>query len=86
LILLVLGPGRFLIKAAAQYPVLHSYAAQWEARDRQLRQAARNGQQVVTVNQIGQLDQTLGDLRAEPDFWINQKAADYYGLKSIMAK
>jgi len=31
LILLALGPGRFLTKASAQYPVLQGYAEQWEA-------------------------------------------------------
>lgn len=85
-ILLVLGPGRFLTKAATQYPILLGYAAQWEARDRQLNQAASEGQKSITVKEIDQLDRSLGDLRSQPDFWINQKAADYYGLQSISAK
>ena len=83
---LALSPGRFLLKAWAQYPVLQSYAAQWDARDRLLWQDARQGQHSVVVQPIGQLDRTLGDLRAEPDFWINQRAAEYYGLNSISAK
>ncbi len=84
--LLLAGPGRFMLKAATQYPVLRGYAAQWDARDRLLREGAKKGQSTAVVTVIGQLDQSLGDLRGETDFWINQRAAEYYGLKSISAK
>jgi hypothetical protein len=84
--LLLAGPGRFMLKAAVQYPVLRGYAAQWDARDRLLRESAKKGSSTAVVAVIGQLDQSLGDLRGETDFWINQRAAEYYGLKSISVK
>lgn len=86
LALLVIVPGRFMAKTAVQYPVLHGYALAWDARDQVLRDAVKQGKKAAVVKPIGQLDQTLGDLRAEPDFWINQRAAEYYGLESIIAK
>ncbi len=86
LMLLGIVPGRFMAKTAVQYPVLQGYAMAWDGRDQALQEAVKQGKKTAVVKPIGQLDQTLGDLRAEPDFWINQRAAEYYGLESIIAK
>lgn len=59
-------------------------AVAWDRRDALLRAAAARGEQQVVVPFVREISH-LGDLRVEPDFWINQDAAKYYGLQAIIA-
>jgi hypothetical protein len=83
--------------AAAQLvPSLQAYVQLWDARDQFLRQAALQHKGAVVIPSLRRdpalrgLPSTsiwmLGELEETPHFWVNQAAADYYGLKSISGK
>ena len=83
-ILLVFGPLAEARTTIIRAQLFRENAAAWDARDASLRAAVASGEQEVEVpftRDIGH----LGDLRAEPDFWINHDVAAYYGLESIRA-
>jgi hypothetical protein len=83
-ILLVFGPLAETRNTIIYAQLLRENAIVWNARDTRLREAAANGERQVEVpftRDIGH----LGELRAEPDFWINLDAAEFYGLESIKA-
>jgi len=69
-----------------------AYAADWDSQDVELRAAKQSGVTDVVVEQIGDFQWRLAKgasdlhLRTDPDFWINQETARYYGLGSVRAK
>ncbi|MFL6207441.1 MAG: DUF6056 family protein [Pyrinomonadaceae bacterium] len=69
-----------------------AYAADWDRQDQELRTAKDSGVQELSVEQIGDLQSRLGlgrselHLRTDPNFWINQAVAKYYGLRSVTAR
>ncbi len=71
--------------SAIQTPELRSYTQKWDERDAALRDAHRQGQTSVVVfglnNRSG-----IGDLREDPNYWINACMADYYGFSSLTGK
>jgi len=81
----LLAAGFSLWNSAAQVPELQSYVQKWDARDRALRATHAAGQTNPTVfglnNRSG-----IGDLRAEPDYWINACMAQYYGFSGLTGK
>jgi hypothetical protein len=83
--LLAVGPLYSATRIATMIPSVRAYASAWDARDQTIRTAREQGQMNVEVPIIKDLSK-LGELRPEPDFWINQAAALYYGLDSIVAK
>jgi len=71
------------------------YALRWDARDSFLRQAAATGKIKVIAESLRRnpdlhaIQSTFwidGDLQDQPDHWINEEAARYYGLESITLK
>ena len=73
-------------------PSLQLYAQRWDARDASLRQASADGQKDVVVESLRRnpalhdIQSTFwieGDLQDISGHWINQVAANYYGLSSI---
>ena len=69
----------------------HSYAADWDRQDSELKSAKQSGVTDVAVQQIGDFQSRIGrgssdlHLRADPSFWINRTVAKYYGLHSVRA-
>ena len=68
-----------------------SFAADWERQDSALKMAKGSGVTDVIVPQIGDFQSRIGQgpsdlqLRTDPTFWINQRTATYYGLRSVRA-
>jgi hypothetical protein len=85
LIALVLAAVFSLWQTAQQVPDLQNYVNQWDQRHAALLEAHLQGQTDVTAyglhNRSG-----IGDLRAEPDYWINSCMAGYYGFSTLRGK
>ena len=67
----------------AQY---RNFAAAWDERDVQIRQAVAEGKQDVVVVQLDSVGD-VGEYKGfgGPNYWINVCAADYYGLHTLVA-
>ncbi len=85
-------PARAAISYVNLVPHLRMYAQLWDTRDQYLRQSAARGQRDVVVDSLRRNPDLHeiqsgfwieADLQDDPDHWINQMAASYYGLKSI---
>ncbi len=85
-------PVRTSISLLETAPVLRLYAQLWDERDAALRLAAQRGEQDVLVDSLKhnpalhamQTSFSIeADLQDDPENWINQVAASYYGLKTI---
>jgi hypothetical protein len=63
---------------------LSTWAARWDARDQQIRQAVASGDFDVETKQI-EVVRTLEDLGPQWNYWLNACAAVYYGAHSIVA-
>lgn len=80
------GASTFGLRARAR-----AYAADWDRQDEDIRAAKNRGARELTVEQIGDFQSRLGlgnsdlHLRTDPDFWINQAVAKYYGIDSVAA-
>ncbi len=59
-------------------------AVEWDERDQIIREAIQAGERNVVVWYIRDLNR-LGDYSSDPDFKVNQAAADYYGLDTLIA-
>ena len=69
----------------ALLPRYQRWAAFWDARDALLRKAGQANVARVEVMQIDKVIQDVGELRPDPTFWYNVCAAQYYGVKQIVA-
>jgi hypothetical protein len=91
LLLLVLSPlvSFFSIFGLRQQAL--GFAADWDKQDSELKTAKQRGVTDVVVPQIGDFQSRIGKgpsdlhLRTDPEFWINQTIATYYGLRSVRA-
>jgi hypothetical protein len=96
LVLLVVWlPVRATFSYARLIPSLRLYAQLWDERDLFLRQQSSQGARDVIVPSLRrnpalhEIQATFwleGDLQEIPESWINQAAADYYGLASITGR
>ncbi len=70
--------------AINQFPDAQLRGRMWDYRDNQVRQLAAQGQRQV---QVQALDSWHGitELQANPTHWVNNCAAEYYGVDSITA-
>ena len=84
-VLLWVGPVESAKNLMTMIPEMRSFAVQWDARDRFIREERLKGVLDIEVPVLRDLSK-LGDVRSEPEFWINQAVANYYGLNSIIAK
>jgi hypothetical protein len=85
LIVLALAAGLSLWQTAQQVPDLQKYVTQWDQRHAVLLEAHLQGQTDVTAYGL-QNRSGIGDLRAEPDYWINACMAEYYGFSALRGK
>ena len=92
LLLIVWLPVRAAFSYASMAPSLRLYARLWDERDMFLRQQRLNGVRDVIAPSLRRnpalhdIQTTFwieGDLQDLPDHWINQEAANYYGVASI---
>jgi len=67
-----------------EIPPRQAWAAAWDKRDAQLREAAAQGKTSVNVVEF-QSWETLFEIGPDPHQWLNVCAAQFYGLKSIIA-
>jgi hypothetical protein len=67
------------------------FAQDWDRQDSLLKTAKENGVTDLAVPQIGDFQSRIEKgpsdlhLRPDPAFWINQRTATYYGLRSVRA-
>jgi hypothetical protein len=86
LIVLVSYPLQSSAKIYASLEPYRNFAAAWDERDAQIRQAIAEGVQdlvVVQLDSVGDVGEYKG--RGGPNNWINVCAADYYGLHTLVA-
>jgi hypothetical protein len=95
ILLIVWLPVRATFSYAQMAPSLRLYAQLWDQRDLFLRQQSMQGVKDVIVPSLRRnpalrdIQATFwleGDLHEVPESWINQVAADYYGLSSITGR
>lgn len=84
IVLVLLGPGRALLETVAQIPAYADYAAAWETQQEQIREAVQAG--IIDLEVAPLYNPWKVRMIAPlPDFWVNRRIADYYGLNSIYA-
>jgi hypothetical protein len=96
ILFLFLGPGATLISNIRLIPVLKSYADIWDDRDQFIRQSVVNGDHIVVVENINKAKELselqanliwkVGDFNEDPGYWVNEIAAQYYGVDQIIAE
>jgi hypothetical protein len=67
-----------------EIPARQTWTAAWDIRDAQLRAAAARGETSVRVVALDSWE-TVYELGEDPKLWVNACAAQFYGLKSIIA-
>ena len=95
-IALVFGPIATITANLKLLPSLRIYSILWDERDQVIRDAGNRGERILTVTNFQKhkdlqgLDNAslwiVGDLEEDPDYWINQGAARYYGLDQLSTK
>lgn len=88
-VLLVLGPIRLAVQELAFSSDMVTFAQEWDAMDKQLTEAAANGEREVVV---AKFTMDLGDLALNaplgehPDWYANRTYARYYGVDTVIAR
>jgi len=95
-IALIFGPIATITANLKLLPILITYSILWDERDQFIKDAVNRGEKILTVTNfqkhkdLRRLDNSslwiVGDLEEDPDYWINQGAARYYGLDKLSAK
>jgi hypothetical protein len=70
--------------ALLEYPDYQLRGQMWDFRDAQIRQLSDQGQRNITVQALDSWAR-ITELQANPNHWVNNCAADYYGVDSIIA-
>lgn len=93
---LVYGPIATISSNLKLIPTLRTYSILWDERDQIIKDAVKSGKRSIVVpnfqkhKELQALDNDslwiVGDLEEDPDYWINQGAAWYYGLDEISTK
>jgi hypothetical protein len=85
LAMIILASGFSIWQTVRQAPDFQAYARSWDQRAAVLLNARQQGQTEITVygltNRFG-----ISDLEAEPDYWVNNCMAEYYGFSAIRGK
>ena len=69
----------------AQVPRYQRWAAYWDIRDAQIRNARQENTTGIEVMEIDHIIPAVSELRADPGFWYNVCAARYYRVNWIAA-
>ncbi|NCP87825.1 hypothetical protein GW781_00300 [bacterium] len=81
-LLLTAYPIWFIARDARFLPQAQGYARDWDLRDAEVQQQRQQGHLNLTVKGI-ESPGGLGEIKPDPQFWINRCAADSYGLDSL---
>jgi hypothetical protein len=95
-IALVFGPVATISSSVKLIPVLRTYSILWDKRHQYIKNAVKQGETSVVVTNLQkhknlrELDNSslwmVGELEEDPNYWINQGAAWYYGLDKISTR
>jgi hypothetical protein len=66
-------------------PKFSRWAALWDGRDQQIRQASQQGLGEIEVMQLDHVIKDVGELSPDPDYWYNHCAEWYYQMSLIKA-
>ena len=81
--------GMYPIRAAIQTYSgarhFQKWADLWDIRDANIRDAKSQNVMNVDVMHLDKVIKWVGELSADPGFWYNICAADYYGVDTISA-
>ncbi|HSR48131.1 MAG TPA: hypothetical protein VLL77_09135, partial [Anaerolineales bacterium] len=72
-------------KTMAQLPDATSFAAAWDRRDAELRDASRRNLDLVPAASLSHMG-GLAEIGYDSNEWINRCVAQAYGLKEVVAK
>ena len=89
LLVVLCGPIVTTAKILRFIPSDRAYSTAWDAQDRTLRRAVSDGDTVAWVVPLptSYTDRArLGVLRADPNYWVNQCVAQYYGLRMVSVR
>ncbi len=84
LFLLSLYPLKGAWSELQQLPQWETVAHAWDVRHAQIKEKVAAGETAFTVQAFDSIG-TVAELTANPDYWVNVCAADYYGVEEIAA-
>jgi len=85
LILIGMYPVRAAIQTCSGARHFQKWADLWDIRDANIRDAKSQNVMNVDVMHLDKVIKWVGELSADPGFWYNICAADYYGVDTISA-
>ncbi len=64
---------------------MKAYALDWEHREQLIQAAKKKGETEVTLPALRCFPMSTGldEISTDPNFWVNMKMAEYYGIKSV---
>ena len=77
-------PLRAVNQVWQQLPSAQNRAIAWDVRQADIEKQKSRGLRVIVINALDSVS-GVAELSSDPQFWINQCAAGYYGVDSIMA-
>lgn len=86
MVLLVLGvyPLRAGMNLLSEIGIIQNWSAAWDERDASIRAAVADGTTELSVVQLDSIGDVI-EYKGDPQHWVNLCAAQYYGLKSLVA-
>jgi hypothetical protein len=67
-----------------QIPIVQERAIAWDVRQAEIFKAKSAGMTNIEIKPMNSID-GIYEITADPQFWVNQCAAGYYGVVSIQA-
>jgi len=83
-LLLILYPLRSLPIQWNNFIHSGARASAWDSRHTWIREKILGGEQHLIVNALDSFSE-IAEMRENPDFWVNECAAQFYGVKTIVA-
>ena len=81
---LCLYPLRTAYQTWQQIPIVQERAIAWDVRQAEIFKAKNAGMMNIEIKPMNSID-GIYEITADPQFWVNQCAAGYYGVVSIQA-
>jgi len=66
-------------------PSLKDYASRWDAREQYILQEKLNGSSELVIPGL-EARELVADIRVDPNYWVNNCMAAYYGVDKIIGK
>ncbi len=84
LLILSLYPLRSVSVLWEDFQVSKERALLWDQRNGEILDQIADGENQITVRAFDSFDQ-IAEMGSDPSFWVNQCAAQFYGVESITA-